>query len=102
MGTFPGTSGHTRSLQSAYKPTDIENRRSCTRTYTPSDQLPPMVFEAEFLKTGHWDRQDIAGECSMDLLGWFKTGVGRKNIPSGNDSKFLLDLEISTQFHYTC
>ena len=101
MGTFPGTSGHTRSLQSAYKPTDIENRRSCTGTYNPSDQLPPLVFEAEFLKTGHWNRQDIAGVCSMDPYGWFKTGVGRKNIPSGNDSKFLLDLEISTQFHYT-
>ena len=96
MGTFPGTSGHTRSLQSAYKPTDIENRRSCTRTYTPSDQLPPMVFEAEFLKTDHWDRQDIAGECSMDLLGWFKTGVGRKNIPSGNDSKLARNLGSST------
>ena len=26
----------------------------------PSDQLPPMVFEAKFLKTGHWIPQDIA------------------------------------------
>ena len=27
----------------------------------PSDQLPPMVFEAKFLKTGHCDSPDIAG-----------------------------------------
>ena len=27
----------------------------------PSDQLPPMVFEAKFLKTGHCDERDIAG-----------------------------------------
>ena len=52
MGTFPGTSGHTRSLQSARKPPDIENRGSGSRTYTPSDQLPPLVFEARFLENG--------------------------------------------------
>ena len=52
MGTFPGTWGHTRSLQSARKPPDIENQGSGSRTYTPSDQLPPLVFEARFLENG--------------------------------------------------
>ena len=32
----------------------------------PSDQLPPLVFEAKFLKTGHWVLQDIAGRYSGD------------------------------------
>ena len=61
MGTFPGTSGHTRSLQSARKPPDIENRGSGSRTYTPSDQLPLMVFEAKFLEYGKYDRTETLG-----------------------------------------
>ena len=32
----------------------------------PSDQLPPMVFEAKFLKTGHCDTRDIAGRYLVD------------------------------------
>ena len=32
----------------------------------PSDQLPPMVFEAKFLKTGHWVGLDIAGRYLGD------------------------------------
>ena len=32
----------------------------------PSDQLPPMVFEAKFLKTGHWGSPDIAGRYLGD------------------------------------
>ena len=32
----------------------------------PSDQLPPMVFEAKFLKIGHWAGLDIAGRYLGD------------------------------------
>ena len=32
----------------------------------PSDQLPPMVFEVKFLKTGHWGSPDIAGRYLGD------------------------------------
>ena len=59
--SFPGPSGRTRRLQKAKKSSDIENGGSNSRTYTPSDQLPPLVFEAKFLEYGKYDRTETLG-----------------------------------------